>query len=214
MPEIIETTVYQLSELSPSVREKARDWYREGGFDYDGYSATFDDFERICDMLDIRLKTHAVRLYSGRTRDVSSIWFTGFWCQGDGACFEGSYAYAAGAARAIRTYAPKAEKLHAIADMLQAVQRRNFYQLCADIRHSGRYYHEYTMLVTVERDSPSGQAMTSNAETTIVEALRDLARWLYRQLETEHEYLNSDEVVDETIAANGYTFTEAGRRFG
>ena len=48
----------------------------------------------------------------------------------------------------------------------------------------------------------------------VIEALRDLARWLYRQLEREYEYLSSDEAVDETITANQYTFTETGRRFG
>ena len=56
--------------------------------------------------------------------------------------------------------------------------------------------------------------MTADAEEVVIEALRDLARWLYRQLEREYDYLSSDEVVDEAIIANGYTFTEAGRRFG
>lgn len=56
--------------------------------------------------------------------------------------------------------------------------------------------------------------MTADAEETIIEALRDLARWLYHQLEHEYEHLSSDEVVDETIAANEYTFTGGGRRFG
>ena len=46
------------------------------------------------------------------------------------------------------------------------------------------------------------------------DALRDLARWLYRQLEREFDHLSSDEAVDETIVANDYTFTESGRRFG
>ena len=52
------------------------------------------------------------------------------------------------------------------------------------------------------------------AEDVVIEALRDLARWLYRQLEREYAYLTSDAVVDEAILANGYTFTEAGQRFG
>lgn len=56
--------------------------------------------------------------------------------------------------------------------------------------------------------------MTADAEDTMIEALRDLARWLYRQLEREYDYLSSDDVVDETIIANGYTFTEGGQRFG
>ena len=35
MPEVIETTVYRLNELSDVAKDKARVWYREGGFDYD-----------------------------------------------------------------------------------------------------------------------------------------------------------------------------------
>ena len=70
------------------------------------------------------------------------------------------------------------------------------------------------MAVSVERDSPTGQNMTADAEDIVVDALRDLARWLYRQLEREYEYRTSDDAVDETIAANEYSFTESGRRFG
>ena len=55
--------------------------------------------------------------------------------------------------------------------------------------------------------------MTDDAEDTVIEALRDLARWLYRQLEREYDYLTSDAAVDEAIAANRFTFTKAGVRF-
>lgn len=114
----------------------------------------------------------------------------------------------------MRAYAPKDDELHRIADTLQAIQRRNFYQLHASVAHRGRYFHEHCMAISIERDSPSGQDMTVDAEDTVIEALRDLARWLYRQLEREHGYLTSDEAVDGAIIANGYTFTKAGRRFG
>lgn len=70
------------------------------------------------------------------------------------------------------------------------------------------------MAISVERDSQTYQDMTADAEEIVIEALRDLARWLYRQLEREYDYLSSDEAVDETITANEYTFTKAGRRFG
>ena len=56
--------------------------------------------------------------------------------------------------------------------------------------------------------------MTVDAEDTVIELLRDLARWLYRQLEREYEYQTSNEVTDEAILANEYTFTDDGRRFG
>ena len=70
------------------------------------------------------------------------------------------------------------------------------------------------MSIDVERDSATWQDMTDGADETVVEALRDLARWLYRQLEREYRYLSSDEVVDETLIANDYTFTAQGQRFG
>ena len=46
------------------------------------------------------------------------------------------------------------------------------------------------------------------------DAVCDLARWLYRQIEREYDDLTSDASVDEAIEINAYTFTEQGRRFG
>ena len=70
------------------------------------------------------------------------------------------------------------------------------------------------MALEVERDSPTCQPMTDGAEDAVIEAMRDLACWLYRQLEREYDYLTSDDAVDESIAVNEYTFTAQGRRFG
>ena len=67
---------------------------------------------------------------------------------------------------------------------------------------------------SVERDSPTCQDMTADAEEAVTEALRDLARWLYRQLEREYQYQTSDAMIDEAIIANGFTFTNSGRRYG
>jgi hypothetical protein len=187
MPEIIETTVYRLDELSDNAKDKARTWYREGTFDHDWYDAVYADFESICAILGITLRTNTVRLMGGGSRSDPCIFFRGFWSQGDGACFEGRYAHARHAAAKIRQYAPLDTALHEIADGLQAIQRRNFYQLQADIRHRGRYTHEYCMEIAVERDSPTMQDMTRDAENIVAEALRDLARWLYRQLERDYE---------------------------
>jgi hypothetical protein len=213
MPHIVETTVYRLDELDDKARDKARNWYRETAFDYDWYEFVYGDFETICGILGVHLKTETVRLMGGGTRAKPCIYFSGFWSQGDGACFEARYAYEKDAPRKLRAHASQDTELHAIADALQVVQRRNFYQLQADITHRGRYSHEYCMSISVERESPT-HVMTADAEEAIIEALRDLARWLYRQLEREYEYQTSDGVVDEAILANDYTFTETGRRFG
>ncbi|TQM89560.1 antitoxin of toxin-antitoxin stability system [Roseinatronobacter monicus] len=213
MPELACMTVYQFSELSDAAKEKARDWWRAGGMDYDWWDSVYDDFGRICEILGVDLKTRDIKLMNGSTRQEPCVWFRGFASQGDGACFEGIASYAKGAARAIRDYAPQDKTLHSIADRLQDVQKRNFYQLRAAISHRGHYFHEYCMDIDVSRDSPSYQAMTDDAEDTIMESLRDLARWLYRQLQTEHDYLTSDDAVADTLDANEYTFTETGQRY-
>lgn len=214
MPEIIHTTVYRLDEISAAANEQARAWFREGCLDDCWFEFVYDDFERICAILGVELDTRPVRLYGGGQRRKPSIWFSGFWSQGDGACFEGRYNYARDAVRRIREYAPTDSELHQIAEELQATQRRNFYRLSATITHRGRYYHEQSMAIAVARDTANGQDMTHDAEEAVTEALRDLARWLYRRLEREFDYQTSDEAVDEAITINEYTFTEAGRRFG
>lgn len=214
MPEVIETLVYRIGELDDTARDTARAWFRRIGFDHDWHEAVFDDFERVCAILGVDLRTIPVRLFGGGTRAKPCIFFSGFWSQGDGACFEGTYAHAGRATAGIRAHAPRDADLYAIADALAAVQRRNFYQLRADIRHRGRYRHEHGMTIAVERDAPNGQAMTADAEDVVTEALRDLARWLYRRLEAEYEYLTSDVEVDAALAANDYTFNDDGRRFG
>ena len=214
MPRIIETTVYAVDELSDEAKEAARSWYREAGLHDEWYDFVYEDFETICRILGIALATSPVRLYGGGTRDKPQIHWTGFHSQGDGASFFGAYCHARGACNAIRAHAPKDTELHRIADVLQDAQRRNIRQLNASIRQRGNYCHEYSMAIEVERDSPTGQPPTEGAEDTVVEALRDLARWLYRQLRSEYEHQTSDAAVDEAIRINAFSFTAEGRRFG
>ncbi|MCY4550367.1 MAG: antitoxin of toxin-antitoxin stability system [Defluviicoccus sp.] len=214
MPQVIEITVYTIDELSDAAKEAARAWYREACLDYEWYDFVYEDFQTICGILGVTLATSPVRLYGGGTREKPHLYWTGFWSQGDGASFEGSYAHAKGAAGAIRAHAPQDTELHRIADALQAVQRRNIWQLHGSIRHRGRYCHEYTMAIEIERDSPTWQPPTDDAEDAVTEAMRDLARWLYRQLRSEYEHQTSDDAVDEIVGINEWTFQADGTRFG
>lgn len=43
MPKIIETTVYTFDELHAAAKEKARDWWREGGLDHNWYEPVYTD---------------------------------------------------------------------------------------------------------------------------------------------------------------------------
>lgn len=214
MSRVIHTTVYQLNELSESARENARNWYCEGGLEYDWYSDIYEDFTLICNILGVSLRTQVPQLTSGRYSKKVCIWFSGFCCQGDGACFEGHYRYQPGAARNIREHASQDEELHRIADTLQAIQQRHFWQLQADIQHRGRYYHAGYMHIAVTCHNSTRQAVSGDAETSLSEPLYDLAHWLYCQLRNEYDRLMFPTAVDEAIMANAYTFTESGLRFG
>jgi hypothetical protein len=212
MPVIVETAVFAFDLLSDGAREKAREWYRQGHLDDDWWDTVYSDFEAICGILGIALKTTPVTLMGGGIRWKPCIYFRGFSSQGDGASFEvDCYSYARGSVARITAHAPKDEALHAIARRLADIQRRNFYRLYAHAEQRGFYCHENTMHIDVRRDDAE---MTADAEETVSEAFRDLARWLYGCLQREYDYLQSDEMVDEAIVANAYTFTAAGERFG
>lgn len=205
---------YQFEELSDAAKEKAREWFREGICeDSFWHESIYEDAAQIFEILGI-FSQRAVQTVGGKTRYEPNIEFSGFWSQGDGASFEGTYYYAKGAAKKIREYAPIDEKLHSIADRLQELQRRHFYKLTAVSRRIGHHYsHSNTVAWETECDWPdSTRPSKPGADGECTEIMRDLSNWIYRTLEAQYEYLNSDESVDENIKCNEYEFTAEGRR--
>jgi hypothetical protein len=202
----IETVVYQYDELSPEAQEKARDWFlKDFEFETD---FVLEDAARVAALLGVEFDTHTVDLYGGGTRQKPNIYWSGFSSQGDGACFEGRYAYAPGSVKAVKAYAPEDKELHSIAQQLQEAQKRQFYSLVAQCKHRGHYYHSGCMDVVVE-DSREID-VSAEAEDAVTEALRSFADWVYDQLQAEYEYQTSDEAVEESIKANEYEFTADG----
>lgn len=196
MPTIIEITVYEFDELpNERAKEHARDWYRSL-IDADDFACVIDDFITIATIL-------------GVSTSFKQVYWSGFASQGDGASFEGSYAYAKGSTKAIREYAPKDTTLHDIADRFMKVQKRNRWEITATITKVGRYCHDGCMEIDVHNIDPDGWD-----DIEVQDLLRELAQWLYHQLDRENDYLHSAESVDENIRANGYTFTAEGKRFG
>ena len=189
------------------------DKHRDFNVGHDWWDSTCDGFHRICEILGIDL-------------DKNEPSFSGFWSQGDGASWTGSYS-AIAAARGIvamrydiapaniREHAPKDEELHRIADEL-CLLNRTFFPAYADIgRDNSRYVHSSTMGVdTLELcvgdewydgyDEEGGVAeeVVDHIRDHLLGLLRDLADWLYTALDKEYEYLTSDEAVIEGLEAN------------
>ena len=202
---VIEKEVFKYEELDDRAKDKAKDWYRQFVFnDSCDWWHVLEDAVQIAQILGIDIDTRW-----GNREPV--IYFSGFWSQGDGACFEGSYRYAKGATKKIREYAPQDTELHRIADELQSIQRRNFYKLCARMTHSGRYSHSGCMDASVWHYDDQYRDI-GDAEDDIAQLMRDFADWIYDQLEKEYEYKCSDNVVEESIIANEYEFDEDGDR--
>lgn len=213
MSKLMTTEVFTFDELSDAAKETARNWFRdvmnETGFD--DLSFLYDDFDIIAKIFGISIDHRSqknINTVTGKewTTDNLQIMWAGFSSQGDGACFEGSYAYAKGAPKAIRAHAPDDKELHRIADALQDIQRRNFYKIEGTVKHRGHYYHANSTEISLDG------CTTKDAEATVAELLRDYMNWIYRTLEKEYEYRNADEQVDESILANEYEFTTDGKR--
>lgn len=144
MPHTQTKTVFDFDELSDEAKERARQDWRETNLDYEWWDMVYEDAAQIADILGIDLR-------AGKTDDKGmKIFFSGFSSQGDGACFEGHYAYAKGCAKKIRAYAPKDIELHRIADALVEAQRSANYGLSATMKHRGHYYHARCMDVDVD----------------------------------------------------------------
>jgi len=203
-------TLYKFSELSEAAQKKAVETYCETAGEYFETEFVYDDFERICNIMGVELRQTAGRTCSGKTFYRPAIYYSGFWSQGDGACYEGTYSYKKGCQKAIRAYTDDTE-LHRIADELTALQKPWFYRLTATMTHSGHYYHAGCMDVDVElsQDNNGDKPLPWQ---DLTEVLRDLARWLYRTLESDYEYQTSEACARDALADSDCEFTQDGRR--
>ena len=191
---VIETKVYQYQELSSEAQERAREWYREG-------DEFFDEF----------VIEHATTIAGHMGITITDIFWTGFWSQGDGACFEGTFDPEDFNESALAQHIGPRNGEHNgdlwnIAMTIEALAH-NHPNASWLVKQTGHYSHENSTQFDFEYDTPG------EAEAEYVEAAREFMRWIYRTLETEYEYQSADEQVVESITINEYEFTENGGRF-
>lgn len=194
----IKTDIFDFDELSYSAKQKAMQWYCNDPHDF-WSDCVLDDAKEVGALMGF---------------DIENIYYSGFSCQGDGACFTGSIRYKKGALKNVTEYVPKDTELQRIAREWQSLQKRNFYALRASVKHSGHYSHEMCTTFECEDTRHSyGWLRDDAAEDDIKEIARDFMRWIYRQLESAYEYETSEENIAEMCQANGWRFTEDGDFF-
>lgn len=200
MPEIItiKKEVFKFEELSESAK-------------YSAIAAVncFDDYAKDFVIDDAK----AIGALMGW--EIENVYYSGFWSQGDGACFEGTMRYAKGCAKAVKAYAPNDAKLHRIAQAWQELQMKNFYSLRATVKQSGHYMHSgCTSFDCADSRNNYGYLYDSNIADEIEVIGRDFMDWIYKSLEKEYAYQTSEEVISELCEANGYVFDRHGNLEG
>lgn len=142
---------------------------------------------------------------------VDNIMFSGFWSQGDGACFEG---YVEDVTKLMNM-----NEYPVVEEFLEEGGQVEF-----KLTHGGHYYHENSVDIDLYNDNyydlrfmdtptefhqevvtaldrvlqPEIDEMYNDA----VDVLRGHMRQLYRKLDQEYEHLTSDEQVKEALIAN------------
>ncbi len=218
--------VFTFDELSDEAKEKAREWYRQGNCDDSYWSeGVLDQAEEIAEKyLGIDLCQTPYKTMGGDTKYEATIYFSGFWSQGDGACFEGTWDARKVNAKGLKEDYLTDTELHRIVDGLAEIAKK-YPEGSFRCKHTGHYSHSHSTSFDVELpnesleeldyDSPAYKALDSEIredEEALIELARDFMDWIYKSLEQEWDYQNSDEQVDETIKANGYEFLEDGSR--
>lgn len=216
MPRTVTKEVFQYDELSPAAQEKAREWFcgvldREGG---DFAEPVIEEAQTIAGLLGVSIGVKRGRAARDKANPPAIYW-TGFYSQGDGACFDGTYgAPIPAASTMLRVNYPDEMGLHKIAEGLDKLQAAWGNTLVARVQQSGHYMHSGCTDIDVSSaDGDGGEAPVDDpTERLVIGYLRAFMDWIYRALEAAYEAERADDEVAAAIRANEYEFEADGRR--
>lgn len=190
---------FTFDQLSESAKDRVRSRNEP---DHEWWDGVYEDAVTIGALIGIEIGTH------GKRAEID-IWFSGFWSQDNGCCYSGRLHIALlnGGVAKIKEHAPQDEVLHALAAEGETLYARIAARLM-EVRMLGGEYDEETQLdaiLAIEGHERSYRtAVDPDAYTyslaSELEKLADayvsaFADWIYEQLETEYEYLTSDEAI-------------------
>lgn len=191
----VKLKVYKFPELSEQAKERAREWWRETQMSDDWHQWVIEDATRVFALAGFQIK---------------EILYTGFWSQGDGACFVGSWgAESTKHPDEMKDHAPEDTELHAIATQMYQIAQADP-EAWAAVTHHGMNYHKYTAEFEVHLGD---RIVLPDLEDRIIEAAREAMQWIYDRLEKEYEYQTSAEQIDMILTDMQYEFTETGKRY-
>jgi hypothetical protein len=208
--ETIKLNLYGFGELSKTAKEKALTAYHELNIDFDWWDGEYDDFIEICS-------------YLGITVNKESIKFEGFYSQGDGSGFNATVDLIqlnnAIITQAWKAYAPKLDfdfTATSIDRRVMALVENGVLEHEPKIISRSRNYGVVVdlgiyVVNTSDRNHDLVFEELDNLETWLRKVAETLNKHLYKSLETQYEYLTSDEAITGGILANDYFFTADGK---
>jgi hypothetical protein len=182
----IETTLYVFNELSKTAQLEAIEANRTvDGLSWSGF--TIEEAEGNLDTMGF---------------SDAKIMFTGFWSQGDGACFTCNIN--------LEKFCEKNGISEKYSDLLKEWEKNGD---TMSIKQKGHYLHEMTMYIDNQYSFSYNKTLCdklAELEDIVLESARKEAEKIYSTLKEKYEYSTSDEVVQETLIANEYEFLEQG----
>lgn len=197
--EIEEVKVYSIQDVKSNLEllEKVLEKHRDINISFDWWDFIYEDFKEK----------------NNEYFDISNIYFSGFWSQGDGAMFE--YTNISNRLRDIFI-----EGLD-LSPMRKGWLRNNVYVSGKGIQR-GIYCHEKSCNHSIYWEVDNGdlywdrtlykwiQSFESDFEDFVEELYVNLCTDLYSALEKEYDYITSHESILNSLEENDYEFTEDG----
>ena len=182
------TIKYQ--DLPEERKEQERQKYREHGLGYDWWDGVYDYAKETAGKFGL---------------EIDDIFFSGFWSQGDGAYYTGRLRFKPCVVAELPEEVRDIYRtLHGVDSLLKLIEARYWLPII-EISHMGHYSHEQSMQIDIpDYGSDVVNSIIASKEDDICEALRDYARWIYRTLEKEYEFLTSDECIDDLLHGEEY----------
>lgn len=217
-----EQTEFTYEELSPKAKETALMWFSET-LDYEWWQHTYQ-----CAIEDGKEKGF----------DIEDIRFSGFWSQGDGASWTGRVDLKQFLEHHLKEDNPDHHRYFVLQALLDegwvekyvTIERIGFHYVHSEMMREGgvslsaldeldedseeRLQYDgplqranvYQLHVGIDTD-----ALVDDLLEWIIEEAKDFANEIYKDLETEHDHLTSEESLIEGAYANGWRFDEDGR---
>lgn len=177
--------VYSYDELDEAAKEKVLIEFSDINVEHDWYDGVFEQWVE---------KLHNIGFSS------ADIEFSGFYSQGDGACFSASPDLGA-----LVTYLKFPKK-----DIEKIRQWEYQGKATGVIRTLGHMYSHENMR-RFDIDADANDALIDRLTEKGEELRHDLSKQIYKDLKKSYEYLTSREAIEQTIRDNEYEFTKEGK---